>query len=246
MKKLFLAFLCGLAMVFCAPSCLGVDDLQAFLDSLQGEEQNEDQDENEDPNGGEGGDVSSTITLDEMNTQGYAIKFAYTAQYESNNATLIYSRKGKMYRWDSIGKNSAYSYWYNRATETASEYYDGSWEEAQYYSCQQTVNNLFNEWINDCSGLLQNYGFSKTGTTTILGFPCDVWTGTYTKEGKTFGAVAYGLMTESEGNTGEFCVWNGLTLRTKVNGKLQTECTAIVVGIPDDAFTNTNDITWIK
>ena len=53
-------------------------------------------------------------------------------------------------------------------------------------------------------------------------------------------------MTESEGNTGEFCVWNGLTLRTKVNGKLQTECTAIVVGIPDDAFTNTNDITWIK
>ncbi len=227
------------AGLFCTTSCFA---LEGLLEELEKEEQ----EQNEYPSEG---DVPSTVSKDEMNTQGWAIKLDYFGQYESNNATLVYSRKAKKYRWDSIGR-TIYCYWYDRGPETARQYYGyvdepGEWEDAMYYQCQQTVNNLFNEWINDCSGLLQNYGFAKTGTTTILGLPCDVWSGTYTKEGKSFGAVAYGIMTESEGNTGEFCVWNGITLRTTVNGKLQTEVTNIVIGIPDEAFTDTLDITWI-
>ena len=80
---------------------------------------------------------------------------------------------------------------------------------------------------------------------SILGKNCDVWTGAYSKEGKAFGAVAYGELAY-EGNTGEFCVWNGLCLRSTVNGKVQTEATAIAVNIPDAAFTQTADISWIK
>ena len=225
MKKLFIAFLCiaGSALLY---SC----------DSLGGNS--------------EGGDVPDNITLDEMNEKGYAIKYSYTSDSGSDNGYYVYTRKGKKYRWDAVTKSTTYAYYYDRGTETGHEYYKGSdeegeWEDGNYYSVQQTVNNLFSEWVTDCSKLLSGYGFSKTGSTKILGKTCDVWSGTYSKEGKSFGAVAYGEMTR-EGNTGEFCVWNGLCLRTKVNDRVQTEATAIVVDVPDSAFTETNDISWIK
>ena len=233
MKKLLLALIC-LAGVPGMASCSALDGL---LEELE-KEVNEGIEK-----------VSPDVTRDEMDSQGWAIKLNYIGPYESKNATLVYTRKNKKYRWDSVGK-TIYSAWYDRATETARQYYGyddepGEWEDAMYYQCQQEVNNHYLEVINDCSSLLKNYGFSKTGTTTILGLPCDVWSGTYTRNGKAFGAAAYGMMTENEGNTGEFCVWNGITLRTTVNGKLQTEVTNIVIGIPDEAFTDTLDITWI-
>ena len=68
---------------------------------------------------------------------------------------------------------------------------------------------------------------------SILGKNCDVWTGAYSKEGKAFGAVAYGELAY-EGNTGEFCVWNGLCLRSTVNGKVQTEATAIAAASSEE------------
>lgn len=198
----------------------------------------------------EEGDVPSDVTIDEMNESGYAIKIAYTSVSGSDNGYFVYTRKGKMYRWDTVIGDRAYAYYYDRGTETGHEYYkgtgeEGEWEEANYYTTQQSLNNLYAEWVSDCSSLLSKYGFAKTGSTKILGKNCDVWTGTYSKEGKAFGAVAYGEMTQ-EGNSGEFCVWNGLCLRSKVNGKLQTEATAIVVNVPDEAFTETNEISWIK
>lgn len=226
MKKLIVALLCIAGFSF-IPSC----------DFIGG--------------GNSGGeDVPDDITLDEMNEKGYAIKITYTSESGYDDGYFVYTRKGKKYRWDAVTKGSTYAYYYDRGTETGHEYYkgsqeDGEWEDANYYSTQQTVNNLFAEWVTDCSNLLSGYGFSKTGSTKILGKTCDVWSGTYSKEGKAFGAVAYGEMTR-EGNTGEFCVWNGLCLRTKVNDKVQTEATALVVNVPDSAFTETNDISWIK
>lgn len=198
-------------------------------------------------NGPDNGEVPDGITIEEMNEKGYAIKLSYTSAegYSSDNGSLVYTRKGKKYRWDTVSQRSVYAYYYDRASESGYQYYDEEWAEYDYYRCQQTVNNLFSEWVNDCSSLLKNYGFEKTGATEILGLTCDVWTGTYSKEGKAFGAVAYGAMAK-EGAKGEFCVWNGLTLRTKVDDKVQTECTAIVVGIDDDAFSQTVDISWIK
>ena len=229
MKKLLLSILC-LATVAGLSACFG---------PLNNEDENS--------------DVSSDITMDEMSEKGYAIKLSYTDLEGSDNGIIVYTRKGKKYRWDAVQKDVVYAYWYDRATEAGYRYYEwkgenpepGEWEDYEYYRCQQTVNNLFSEWVNDGSGLLKNYGFSKTGTTTILGLPCDVWSGTYSAEGKTFGASVYGEMVR-EGVKGEFCVWNGLTLRTTVDGKVQTECTAIAVGIDDKAFSKTVDISWIK
>ena len=198
----------------------------------------------------ENGDVPNDVTLDEMNESGYAIKYTYTSAGGSDNGYFVYTRKGKKYRWDAVTGSTTYAYYYDRETQTGHEYYKGSdeegeWEEADYYRTQQSVNNLYSEWVIDCSKLLSGYGFSKTGTTKVLGKDCDVWSGSYSKEGKSFGAVAYGEMTR-EGNSGEFCVWNGLCLRSTVNGKVQTEATAIAVNIPDTAFTETNDLSWIK
>jgi hypothetical protein len=117
----------------------------------------------------------------------------------------------------------------------------------EYYSTRQTVTNSFNDLIYDGSGLLQYYGFSKSDKQEkILDLPCVVWTGTYTKKETQMHASTYGSMTSHLGNTGEFYVWNELTLRTIVNGKTQTECSAIVIGLDDKPFQKTADITWIE
>ena len=221
-------------------------DFSALLDFIEQQEQNQGDDE-----GGSG--ISPTISSSEMNEEGYAIKFAYTELDGGNDGFFVYTRKGGKYRWDAVLKDNVYAYWYDRGAEAGYRYYEwkgenpepGEWEDYEYYRCQQTVNNLFAEWVNDGSNLLKNYGFSKTGETTILGLPCDVWSGTYSAEGKAFGASVYGEMVR-EGARGEFCVWNGLTLRTTVGDNVQTECTAIVVGLDDKPFENTGNITWIE
>lgn len=237
MKKVFLALLCCAGIV--ATACVSLDDIMNLIDEGENDELIDDEDDE--------GSIPADISASEMSEKGYAIKLIFTSTegYESDNGYFVYTRKGKKYRWDAVSKDGVYAYYYDRASESGYQYYDEEWAEYNYYQCQQTVNNLFAEWVNDCSNLLKNYGFSKTGTTKILGLPCDVWTGTYSKEGKAFGAVGYGAMVK-EGAKGEFCVWNGLTLRTVVNDKLQTECAAIVVGIDDNAFSQTVNISWIK
>ena len=244
MKKLFITFLC-IAGVFCFSSC-DISGLLSYLEEQQEQNQGDDDDQG-------GSDISPTISKSEMNEKGYAIKLAYTDLVGNNDGFIVYTRKGKKYRWDTVKKDNVYAYWYDSDTEEGYRYYEwkgeysepGEWEDYEYYRCQQTVTNLFAEWVNDGSSLLKNYGFSKTGETTILGLPCDVWSGTYSAEGKSFGASVYGEMVK-EGAKGEFCVWNGLTLRTTVNDKVQTECTAIVVGLDDSPFEKTEEITWIK
>ena len=200
------------------------------------------------------GEVPDGITIEEMNEKGYSIKLAYTGEYESDSGYLVYSRKGKKYRWDAVTRSTVSACYYDRASQTGRQYYESlgseeqegaEWEDYDYYRCQQTVNNLYAEWVQDCSQLLSKYGYSMTGKATVLNLPCDVWSGTYSKGDNAFGAVAYGMIAR-EGNSGEFYIWNGLALRTKVNGKTQTECTDIVVGIPDSVFTDTVDLSWIN
>jgi len=226
MKKLFITFLC-IAGAFCFSSC-DISGLLSYLEEqqeLNGEQNDEDGDEEN--NGGEGGvSVSPSISRSEMNEKGYSIKFTYTSVegYESDNGWFAYTRKGDKYRWDAVYK-----------------------DHADYWSTNQTITNLFNDLILDGSSLLQYYGFSKTEEQVeILGLPCEVWKGTYSKTDSQMYASTYGAMTSHLGNTGEFYVWNDHTLRTVVNGIVQTECTAIVVGLDDSPFEQTETVTWIQ
>ena len=250
MKKLFISLLC-IAGVFCFSSC----DISGLLSYL--EEQQELGEEQGDGEGGSG--ISADISRSEMNKQGYSIKFTYTdvEGYASNDGYFVYTRKGDKYRWDAVYKDYSYIYIYDRESESAYKFYkwiyeDGSSDEGwdddvYYYSIVQSVTNAFNGMILDGSGLLQYYGFSRTEEqVNILGLPCEVWKGTYTKTDSQMYASTYGAMTSKLGNTGEFYVWNELTLRTVVNDKVQTECTAIVVGLDDSPFEKTEEITWIK
>ena len=241
MKKLLLALMC-VAGVFATASCGN------FMDILNNDEGSS--------------EVSADISRDEMIKQGFSIKLEY---YQDNKTTwLVYTRKGDSYRWDRWDEDYVRACYYIKGDdEIAWEYerylgvdYDedgnvlpadeGEWQKAEYYRTMQYVTNCYGEIIGDGHELLSKYGYSKTGETTIMGLPCDVWSGTYAKPNENAWNLAfYGEITR-EGNSGEFCLWNGFTLRTKVNGKIQSECTAIVTGVPDTAFTNTADISWIK
>ena len=258
MKKLFITFLC-IAGAFCFSSC-DISGLLSYLEEqqeLNGEQNDEDGDEEN--NGGEGGvSVSPSISRSEMNEKGYSIKFTYTSVegYESDNGWFAYTRKGDKYRWDAVYKDHSYIYIYDRDSESAYKFYkwinedggsDAGWEDADYWSTNQTITNLFNDLILDGSSLLQYYGFSKTEEQVeILGLPCEVWKGTYSKTDSQMYASTYGAMTSHLGNIGEFYVWNDHTLRTVVNGIVQTECTAIVVGLDDSPFEQTETVTWIQ
>lgn len=250
MKKLFFTFLC-FAGVCGMTSC----DFNALLDFIEQQEQNQNEEEGED----EGEDIYVGITRSEMNEKGYSIKLEYTdvEGYSSNNGYVVYTRKKGKERWDAVSKSRIAIYIVDTDSESAYRFYQwieedgsksGGWEdEVEYYSTRQTVTNSFNDLIYDGSGLLQYYGFSKSDKQEkILDLPCDVWTGTYTKKETQMHASTYGGMTSHLGNTGEFYVWNELTLRTIVNDKVQTECTSIVVGLDDKPFQKTADITWIE
>ena len=234
MKKLFIALMCAAGVVSC---------------SFGGGNNSENGGDN-----GSAGNIKADTTIDQLNEAGYSMKFTYFGD-GSHTGTFIFTHKYykkedgtrlNAYRWDTIENDDHTAYIYFRNNETACTYYDEEWEDTDYYRTQQTVNNLNGDWIADSHELLSGYGFSKTGTEKILGIPCDVWSGTYEKGDHAWGVSTYGQMTAKDGNTGEFAVWNGLTLRTKVNGKVQSECTAFVMGVPDTAFYKTLDITWIK
>ena len=88
-------------------------------------------------NGPDNGEVPDGITIEEMNEKGYAIKLSYTSAegYSSDNGSLVYTRKGKKYRWDTVSQRSVYAYYYDRASESGYQYYDEEWAEYDYYRC---------------------------------------------------------------------------------------------------------------
>jgi len=58
--------------------------------------------------------------------------------------------------------------------------------------------------------------------------------------------AAYGDLRAETDEEGEIVVWNGITMRTKIGEKVKTEVVALSFDIPDEAFTKTENITWIK
>ena len=184
----------------------------------------------------------TTITLEEMRQKGYSLKFRM-----EKGDIAIYTRKGSNVRLDHIyPSGSHYVSFSARPNGERAEYSydsDDGWQE-DLYRAEQNINNFYAEGIADHSAKFCEHGYAKSGTANICGKPCDVYSGTY-HEGKVRWAM-YGQLAR-DGVQGEFAIWNGLTLRTKYADKVQSECLAIKIGdIPDEAFTQTLDVTWIE
>ncbi|MDO5571117.1 MAG: hypothetical protein Q4F97_06585 [Bacteroidales bacterium] len=119
-------------------------------------------------------------------------------------------------------------------------YGDGSWSTGDI-GARQSVNNFYADGIQDLTKYFTAKGYSKSGTTKICGKECDVYSGQLTEN---LNIAAYDGF--REGKQGEIVVWNGITMRTKLDGKTTTEVVALSFDIPDEAFDKTTNITWIK
>lgn len=226
-----------------------------------------------DDNGGTGKDKDKTenVTPEQMKEKGYALKYTYFSTY-GEEERVVYTRKGSSTRLDVFYKTSdddGNPIEAHRAyieTKDAKGNYTGygypdrdgedNWTDDDYLA-RQTANNAF-AMISDMSEHFLQHGYEAKGTTTICGRTCNVYEGTYSR-GNSILAVYDELGTD--GKHGSFATWNGFALRAKcdkwgydeetderiVTGEYTTfECTAIQIGVPDDAFTKTLDVKWIK
>lgn len=185
--------------------------------------------------------TSKDLTPNEMVKQGYALT------YDFNGDTNIYANKGNYFRQDS-GVNAAHNaYIFVKGTgaDRRDDIYhedEGVWS-TEKFRAEQTINGFFSSFIADSHEIFVQNGYTKTGTTTICGKVCDVYSGTYTGEGKL---AIYGNIGRRKGTKGEIAVWNGFTLRVKYYDDVLYECTNIKVGIPDSAFDKNLDTSWAK
>ena len=223
-------------------------------------------------NGGDdnGDGKNENVTPEVMKEKGFALKYAYCTEY-GKDKNVVYTRKGSSTRLDvfytdddgkpiedhnvyietkgSDGYYTGYGYYPNDDDESA-------WTDEDYRA-RQTANNAF-AMISDMSAHFLEHGYEAKGTTTICGRKCNVYEGTYSR-GSSILAVYDEL--GRDGKHGSFATWNGFALRAKcdkwgydeetdqriVTGEYTTfECTAIQIGVSDEAFTKTVNVTWIK
>lgn len=185
-------------------------------------------------------ETKSGASLEEMKEAGYALK------YKTGDGTdVIYTRKGSNSRLDLISSDD--SHWIGIEAYikgdgyTGYEYEYGEWRDDSYTG-RQMANNYYYSSIQDLTKYFINNGYAKSGTVSICGKTCDVYAGQLTERLK----VAVYDDFDSTQAQGEIAVWNGLTMRLTLNGKVRAELVAISNNVPDKAFTKTTEITWIK
>jgi len=180
-------------------------------------------------------------TLDDLKESGFAIKLKY-----DGDVIAVYTRKGSNKRLDMIYDDGSRKVGIEARIpgEGYTGYdFDGETWTDESYSGRQEVNNFYAEFLQDLTRHFANKGYAKTGSETICGKSCDVYSGKLTEKLKV---AAYGDLRAETDEEGEIVVWNGITMRTKIGGKVKTEVVALSFDIPDEAFTKTENITWIK
>ena len=186
---------------------------------------------------------SKELTPEQMVEKGYALTYAF-----KDNDINIYANKGKYFRMDggTDPAHNVYIFVKGMGDDRRDDIYyedEGVWE-TEKYRVEQTINGFYSSFIADSHELFCELGYSKTGTTTICGKECDVYSGTYTGEGML--AIYGAKLGRKNAREGEFAVWNGFTLRVKYAGDVLYECTNIKIGLPDSAFDKSLDVSWAK
>ena len=186
---------------------------------------------------------SKELTPEQMVEKGFALTYAF-----KDNDINIYANKGKYFRMDggTDPAHNAYIFVKGTGDERRDDIYyedEGVWT-TEKYRAEQTINGFYSSFIADSHELFTELGYSKTGTTTICGKVCDVYSGTYT--GEVMLAIYGAKLGRKNAKEGEFAIWNGFTLQVKYDGDVLYECTNIKVGIPDSAFEKNLDTSWAK
>lgn len=194
-----------------------------------------------------GGVSDENLTFEEIKAMGYAVRIVLD-KYTYH----VFTEKGKNQRLDTyyIGPDGTthliYIYKYVSFNDQQGHFYDGeAWEDAEFGRMAQNT-SLFNaHYVLDAHEIYCKKGYEKTGTTEVLGKVCDLYSGTY-DPGMGIPVANY-VQLSKKGIHGSFAIWHGLTLKTVVEGDVQSICTALVIGdIPDEAFNRKVTPDWIK
>jgi hypothetical protein len=106
-------------------------------------------------------------------------------------------------------------------------------------SAEQSCNN-FLSGISDMSDGYLKAGLTEQGKRTIAGKECTVIGGTFSEH------PVYRYSGINKGVQVKIAVWNGLTMLLESDGRALLEAKAFTAKVPDEAFTKTTDVTWIK
>lgn len=183
-------------------------------------------------------DGKTETKIEKIRESGFAVK------YTTNYGTYIYTCKGsdkRLDKFDSDREQSVYIETFIKGEGyTGYGYDDGAWDIGDI-SARQTVNNYYASGIQDLTKYFVAKGYSKTGTIKICGKECDVYSGQLTEN---LNIAAYNGFCKDK--QGEIAVWNGITMRTKLDDKIISEVVALSFDIPNEAFGKTTEVTWIK
>lgn len=179
----------------------------------------------------------------EFRKKGYALKV------KQGDATYIFTLKDRSKRLDYFGPDGRHevSIETRVQTETGGKEYAGfgyergQWEEG--YAPRQRVNNFQMSQLNDLTKFFVEMGYKQTGTTTICGKKCTVFAGTMPERLR----LAAPQRITDAGVSGEIAVWdNKFMMRVIANGEVISEVVEMVFDVPETAFEQSLEVTWIK
>lgn len=191
-------------------------------------------------------DDSTAPGSSETNAKAFDIsETAFSVKYEIDGGTVVFTKdaNGQRKRLDYINSDGGkHIYMYDFKADIAREYDGGEWKETDRIgnlSVEQNCNNFFAS-IKDLSDGYIKAGLTRQANQTIAGKECTVIGGTFAEQ------PSYPYMELRENAPVKIAVWNGLTMLIENDGKTELEAKAVVTDVPEDAFTKTAEVTWIK
>ena len=137
---------------------------------------------------------------------------------------------------ESNGKHTIYISLNQKGQKSGLRYEDGRWEDV--LSAVQTIGR-FTVW-SSLHLYYKDAGFTSGNTTTIAGQECRLWTGAQGKMATRYADLPLNA-------PAEIAVWNNaVTMRLKSGNTVILEATAFALNVPDAAFTQLVDVTWIQ
>jgi hypothetical protein len=192
-----------------------------------------------------GGDATASGSI-EANVKAFDISAtAFSIKYETDYNTVVFTKdaSGNRKRLDYIASDGASRiYIYDSKADIAREYDGQQWKETDRFgnlSVEQNCNNFYAS-IKDLSDGYLKAGLAKQADQTIAGQKCTVIGGTFTEQ------PFYPYMDLRTGVPVKIAVWNGLTMLLENDGKTVLEAKAVTTDVPDEAFTKTAEISWVK
>jgi hypothetical protein len=169
----------------------------------------------------------------------YAQTFSVKYPKGSDTYILTSTEDRNIRRLDIIQKDGTHNIYiriYQNGQMSGMRYEYGEWEDS--LAAVRTI-DAFNTWIS-LHLYYKDAGFTNGPDTKIAGQDCRTWIGTQGNMRTRYADLPLNA-------PAEIAVWNNaVTMRLKSGNNVILEATAFTVNVPDTAFTQTVEVTWIR